>query len=351
MLEQVAPTVEHVVKMTELVVGASEQAGSIVYASAMVLASPGRGSRVQSAVLASAARFCAWAALFSLLGACTEVQTQDGEGKSDASPSGCTQTMPSEPDDATSDDVTVDDTSSEDDVTGDEEVDDTAPSSNPNDGPDGAIGDPTGETTDEATDEPTDVAEAGAGTTDEPTSNPIDAGEPNDASQPPQGDDADTDASVPGCASFCGTITELDSEGNEHVEIGTEVDYGHNPPASGPHYPIWAQYGAYDEVVPRSYWVHNLEHGTVVLLYGPSATPEQQAELRAVYDALPNDADCGHKRAILTEDPDLDDAIAVVAWTWVLEASCVDANAILGFVEEHRGHGTEAVCGDGSFTP
>jgi Protein of unknown function (DUF3105) len=159
------------------------------------------------------------------------------------------------------------------------------------------------------------------------------------------------DAGEPVVADGCSKVTELENEGADHVELGSEIEYGHNPPASGAHYPIWAQYQPYDEVVPRGYWVHNLEHGAVVFLYGPNASEEQQEQLRAVYDALPNDEFCGTQRALLTEDPLLDDRIAVVAWNWVLEASCVDTDAIIDFVVARRGRGPEGVCNGGTFVP
>jgi hypothetical protein len=183
------------------------------------------------------------------------------------------------------------------------------------------------------------------------SSSGTDAGSSSDSDV--TGEQAPDDGAI-GCgpASQCASqVTELESEGNMHVPEGSEVEYGHNPPASGPHYPVWAKFEAYDKVVPRSYWVHNLEHGGVVLLYGPNATQAEQDQLRAVYDQLSDFESCGTKFALLTPDPLLDDPIAVVAWTWVLEADCVDPTAINAFVEAHRGQGTEAVCGDGSFEP
>jgi hypothetical protein len=114
---------------------------------------------------------------------------------------------------------------------------------------------------------------------------------------------------------------------------------------------VWSVFGAFDEVVPRGYWVHNLEHGAVAFLIGPDATAAQADALRAVFDLLPEDPDCGSPRALLTPDPELDDAVAVVAWDWVLEGECVNAAAILRFVMEHRGRGRENVCADGAYRP
>ena len=146
----------------------------------------------------------------------------------------------------------------------------------------------------------------------------------------------------------CGQLSSVPNQFWGHVPVGTQPSYSHNPPASGPHYPIWARYRAYDTVVPRGYYVHNLEHGGVALLHRPDAPADVIAALRAAYDALPDDPACGHKRALLTVDPELDDLVAIVAADVVFEATCVARDAILAFVAEHRGHGPEDVCAEGS---
>src|SRR6266513_2515403 len=47
------------------------------------------------------------------------------------------------------------------------------------------------------------------------------------------------------------------NEGWVHVAEGTTIAYQHNPPASGPHYPVWARYQEYTTAIARPYWVHN----------------------------------------------------------------------------------------------
>src|SRR5262245_8086029 len=68
-----------------------------------------------------------------------------------------------------------------------------------------------------------------------------------------------------------------------HVAEGSVINYAHNPPASGPHYPVWARYQEHNTVVARGYWVHNLEHGGVVFLYRPSAPAASVTALRDAY--------------------------------------------------------------------
>lgn len=144
-------------------------------------------------------------------------------------------------------------------------------------------------------------------------------------------------------------VSQVPNEGATHVQEGSALTPKHNPPASGNHYPVWPHYQMYDKVVPRGYWIHGLEHGGIVLLYRPDAGADIVTQLKAVYDAIPDDPTCEHKRAIFTADPDLDDNIAVIAWDWVLEAECVNQGEILKFVCAHRGNAPEDVCNHGSY--
>ena len=54
--------------------------------------------------------------------------------------------------------------------------------------------------------------------------------------------------------------------------------------------PIAARvYGPSDNVIPQG-WVHNLEHGGLVILYrgtSEGATPEGQARMKAFFEAFP----------------------------------------------------------------
>jgi len=162
----------------------------------------------------------------------------------------------------------------------------------------------------------------------------------------PGTDAAATDAATTTCTMLESPVA---GEGWMHVTEGSVITYAHNPPAGGPHYPIWARYMAFTAAIPRGYWVHNIEHGAIVLLYRPDADPTLIAALNAAYAAIPDDPMCGHPRALLTPDPDLDDVIAVSANGFVLEADCVDEPTILAFVTAHRNMAPENVCASGTY--
>jgi len=143
-------------------------------------------------------------------------------------------------------------------------------------------------------------------------------------------------------------VTPVPNEGWLHVPEGSTIRYQNNPPASGPHYPVWARYQEFTTTVARGYWVHNLEHGAVVFLHRPDAPAAVVDALRSAYRLLAPDAQCGHRLALLTADPELSRPIAVVAADWVLTADGVDAPTIQAFVAARRNHGAEQVCDQGT---
>jgi len=80
----------------------------------------------------------------------------------------------------------------------------------------------------------------------------------------------------------------------------------------------------------------------------PAATVEA---LRAAWEAIPLDPICRHRRSLVVADPELDDPVAVLAADWAIEGDCIDEAAILDFVDQHRNHAPEQVCGDGVVPP
>jgi hypothetical protein len=149
----------------------------------------------------------------------------------------------------------------------------------------------------------------------------------------------------PGC-----TMTEraVANEGWVHVAEGSSVAYAANPPASGPHYPVWLRYEAYATAQARPYWVHNLEHGAIVLLHRPDAPASGVTALNETLRALPNDPACGHPRALLTPDPALPTPFAAVAANFVLQGECVNPQAIAQFTSAHRNRAPEDICASGT---
>ncbi len=125
-----------------------------------------------------------------------------------------------------------------------------------------------------------------------------------------------------------------------HVTACSAVTYGSNPPSSGAHYPVWADFGVYDFALPRGYWVHNLEHGAVVVTYNcPEGCAQEVAAATVWLAGLAPDATCpaGRVRALLVPDPELDVRWAASSWGFTLRADCFESEAFTTFYAAHAG--------------
>jgi hypothetical protein len=135
-----------------------------------------------------------------------------------------------------------------------------------------------------------------------------------------------------------------------HLPICTPITYATNPPSGGNHWPIWAAYTEYTTPVPRELYVHDMEHGGVVLLYKcEGACPTVVAALSAAFEAVsdPTCADPPKARMVLTPDPLLDTPIAAGAWGATYTATCIDPPSLAAFITAHYRHGREDFCTDG----
>ena len=130
--------------------------------------------------------------------------------------------------------------------------------------------------------------------------------------------------------------------------LTTKPAWNSNPPTSGPHYNEWAIWNFYDEEVPLVKSVHNLEHGGVVIHYGPQVPQAEVEKLRTFYGDDPN----GLLVAPLRSNGD---TITLSAWTapdaatgttdrgsgWLARCTTFDEVAVSAFIEEHRYKGPE----------
>lgn len=134
-----------------------------------------------------------------------------------------------------------------------------------------------------------------------------------------------------------------------HVPEGDPIQYNSNPPATGPHYPVWANFQEYGQPVARGYLVHSMEHGAVLLLYkceGAACDPIV-SELRKVRDAIATDPSCDPSirvRVIIAPDPELASPVAAAAWGWIYNAQCVDVPTLTQFVRDRYAKGPENFC-------
>jgi len=165
---------------------------------------------------------------------------------------------------------------------------------------------------------------------------------------------SDSPSQTTGPAGTCGELTVESDTSGEHVEMGTTIDWTNNPPTSGPHYGVWAAWDRQYAELPRGNWVHNAEHGGIILLYHcDPECPEIVDSLLAVARAMPADPMCEApitKRVIVTGDPLLPAGVqvAAVAWNTAYTATCFDNDYVTQFAEEHYAKSPENICFNGA---
>jgi hypothetical protein len=156
--------------------------------------------------------------------------------------------------------------------------------------------------------------------------------------------------------------------GRRHEDLGEKVTYTYCPPASGAHSsasgagPIQPRlYGPSDRAIPEG-WIHNLEHGAMVILYrghdgDPGIADAGQVALRALFDDFPASPVCGiqpgtSQGPVIARFDDMATPYAALLWGRVLPLDELDTAGILDFwrVWGERTH-PEPQCTPPSATP
>ncbi len=148
----------------------------------------------------------------------------------------------------------------------------------------------------------------------------------------------------------------IDEMPHIHVAPPATVQYNHNPPTSGCHYslggndPAPIQPGVYDQVIKPEYWVHNLEHGYVAVLYNcPTGCSDVVQQLITWRKGLPPDPAAAaqqsgvvtYAKVIVLPDPDMPVKFATVSWDYYEGWNSFDLTAIQDFYANHVGHAPE----------
>lgn len=149
-----------------------------------------------------------------------------------------------------------------------------------------------------------------------------------------------------------GVIQTVRGEAGLHVPAGTPIEWSTNPPATGMHYPAWAEWDHHYTSLDRGYWMHNAEHGGIVLLYRcPEGCPEVIDALLDVVRSFQADGSCQapvRNRLIVAADPLLppEVQVAAVGWSSIYTASCFDPYVKI-FAGTRYNRAPEDLCVDG----
>ncbi len=145
--------------------------------------------------------------------------------------------------------------------------------------------------------------------------------------------------------------------GNSHVGNGDFVRYANCPPASGKHWnvpggPITPRYYAPGDTTYPQGWVHNLEHGALVVLYScdkGGCEAADQAKLAALAQDFPTSPICkipgGFISPTITRFEEMGTPFAALVWDRVLLQQTLDVDKMKAFfLEESEKANPELQC-------
>jgi len=128
-----------------------------------------------------------------------------------------------------------------------------------------------------------------------------------------------------------------------HVCMKETITYNHDIPSFGPHRPAWARYGEY-KFLPKQRWLHNLEHGSVVMLYHPCTHPVLVQRMRTVLKG------CLFRHIITPYNlVPTDRPIVLVTWGNRLYMNDVDTKLATDYIKKYANHAKETTARDGQY--
>lgn len=129
----------------------------------------------------------------------------------------------------------------------------------------------------------------------------------------------------------------------QHKCMDEPIYYSSELPTFGTHRPLWPRYGEY-KFVPIQRWLHNLEHGGIVMLYHPCANPLEVNRLRQIVTGC-------LRRHLITPYNLLSPKrpLALLSWGWRMTMSTVQPDIVREFIKQHALQGAEAISRDGFY--
>ncbi len=127
----------------------------------------------------------------------------------------------------------------------------------------------------------------------------------------------------------------------QHIPSTQPLTIVHYPPTFGDHYDTPRPPGVYDNPVPEGYFVHDLEHGAIVVLFRcPTGCPDTVNQLKGLMNSLPKER-FGQVKVVASPNDRIDHPVALLAWDWEQDLDAFDADAVRTFYRAHVDHGPE----------
>lgn len=145
------------------------------------------------------------------------------------------------------------------------------------------------------------------------------------------------------------------NQGEQHIPEGQKHEaYNSDPASSGPHYndaSAPAPWGVYTQEVPEEVFVHNEEHGGVIITYNPKLlAADQLKKLQALFAPPYSNKDFTPSKAIVTPRSKDTHAIEIASWTYTLNLDQYNEAMLVKYYRQHEGKSPEPAAGP-SNTP
>ncbi|KAK0416057.1 hypothetical protein QR680_012270 [Steinernema hermaphroditum] len=128
-----------------------------------------------------------------------------------------------------------------------------------------------------------------------------------------------------------------------HKCMNEKIFYSDVPPLRGDHRPNWPMYGEYLYVPPQR-WLHNLEHGSIILLYHPCVDESELNRLRRLVTG------CVYRHIVTPYSKlNYEYPLHLVAWGAKLMMNTVDEQAVVNFIRKHTHVAPEDISRQGVY--
>lgn len=147
-----------------------------------------------------------------------------------------------------------------------------------------------------------------------------------------------SDLPASGSTDLLRDVESFESQGQQHVSTGSQINYAQTPPTSGTHYRRAIPAGFYTSEQPYGGLVHSLEHGAVVVYYADEVSESTRSELEQLADGYQNP----WAGVLAVPQPESFDApLVFTAWQARLDLSSYDDEVVQAFLAEYLGRGPE----------
>jgi hypothetical protein len=134
-------------------------------------------------------------------------------------------------------------------------------------------------------------------------------------------------------------VADHKSQGQNHIAEGAKhVVYNSDLPSSGPHYQgasAPASWGIYTQELPAEVFLHNLEHGGVVIAYSPNLPQQQVTKLQKLFAAPSTDSTFSAGKYLMFPRSTNKQPLELASWTRTYSLGSYDQSKIEKFYENN----------------